>query len=168
MYRPHKTPPDQLARARLNWRAKMAAMTPDEQAAHKAKAAAYAREWRAKTAGTPEGEARRARQRESYRQPEKMARIKATARNSRLLKTYGISEARYQEMVAEQDGKCHLCGSVPGRRGKLAIDHCHRTGRVRRLLCDGCNTAIAGFERLAEKCGIERALAYVKDARRDG
>jgi hypothetical protein len=49
-------------------------------------------------------------------------------------------------MIIQQDGKCGICGCAlgSGRFTKLCIDHNHKTGTVRGLLCDGCNTGI-GF-----------------------
>lgn len=37
-----------------------------------------------------------------------------------------------------QDGACAMCSARPER---LLVDHCHRTGLVRGLLCTSCNTA---------------------------
>lgn len=50
-------------------------------------------------------------------------------------------------MVEAQDGMCALCGKPEsvkrnGRVVRLAVDHCHETGRVRGLLCFGCNVSI--------------------------
>lgn len=61
---------------------------------------------------------------------------------------YGITEAEYQGMLAEQDGKCYVCQRKPGVR-RLAVDHDHaieeRKGKrasVRGLLCRACNEYI--------------------------
>ena len=57
---------------------------------------------------------------------------------------YGMTADQYREMLALQDGCCAICRRKPtGRR--LAVDHEHRTGRVRGLLCDACNRAIGQF-----------------------
>lgn len=57
---------------------------------------------------------------------------------------YGLSREQYDGMISEQAGKCLLCKLPPGRDGKksLSVDHCHKTGKVRGLLCGMCNTAI--------------------------
>ena len=62
-------------------------------------------------------------------------------------RTYGITAEDYYNMLADQDGKCSICESeeVNNSRissGKLFIDHCHDTGKVRGLLCSKCNHAI--------------------------
>ena len=54
---------------------------------------------------------------------------------------YGVTVAQYDRMLAEQGGRCAICGNGPGAKG-LAVEHCHTTGRVRALLCGPCNSAI--------------------------
>lgn len=70
-------------------------------------------------------------------------------RDAYLQKEYGITLARYEEMLVEQRGACAICGRTEdgihprtGRPRRLAVDHCHDTGRVRGLLCLACNAAI--------------------------
>lgn len=59
------------------------------------------------------------------------------------MKDLGLSMEDYQAMLAEQEGKCAICGEVEsGRFSRLAIDHDHATGEVRGLLCGRCNKAI--------------------------
>lgn len=54
----------------------------------------------------------------------------------------------YDAMLQAQNGVCRICKRperVKSRNGsimRLAIDHCHVTGAVRGLLCNGCNTAL--------------------------
>jgi len=57
-------------------------------------------------------------------------------RNRRL----GIVERDYLEMFRKQNGKCAICGvSHLELRKRLCIDHDHKTGKVRGLLCLKCN-----------------------------
>jgi Recombination endonuclease VII len=44
----------------------------------------------------------------------------------------------YDRLLAEQGGVCAICGATPKTR-RLHIDHDHKTGRVRGLLCHRCN-----------------------------
>jgi hypothetical protein len=44
-------------------------------------------------------------------------------------------------MVADQGGKCAICGNGNGA-SQLALDHDHKTGKARQLLCHRCNTAL--------------------------
>ena len=59
---------------------------------------------------------------------------------------FGIGREDYERMLAEQDGKCAICGTdqpYPNKRIKnFAVDHDHRTGKIRALLCSTCNTGI--------------------------
>ena len=60
-------------------------------------------------------------------------------------KTYGLAPGQYAEMLAAQGGRCAICRRVPRKR-KLAVDHDHRTGRVRALLCYLCNKYLGQWE----------------------
>jgi len=70
--------------------------------------------------------------------PEK---TKETARKVKLKKKYGISVEEYNKMLEEQEGRCFLCEKTHSRR-MLNVDHCHTSGKIRRLLCDRCNMAM--------------------------
>lgn len=60
---------------------------------------------------------------------------------------YGATPEDYDRMLAEQGGVCAICkGSHHLRRGRFSIDHCHTTGKIRALLCDGCNLGIGNME----------------------
>jgi recombination endonuclease VII len=60
----------------------------------------------------------------------------------RLRQVYGISKDEYETMVARQGGVCGICKRPPVE--PLLVDHCHATGKVRKLLCRKCNTVL-GF-----------------------
>ena len=47
----------------------------------------------------------------------------------------------YDRLIAAQRGVCAICGAPPKTR-RLHIDHDHRTGKVRGLLCQRCNRAL--------------------------
>lgn len=49
-----------------------------------------------------------------------------------------ISDEEYARRLAAQDGRCLICGRPPQTR-RLHVDHDHKTGQVRGLLCYGCN-----------------------------
>lgn len=61
-------------------------------------------------------------------------------RNNILKLRYGISAEEYQSLLEKQEGKCVLCKEI----ATLQVDHDHKTGKVRGLLCQKCNVAI-GF-----------------------
>jgi len=62
---------------------------------------------------------------------------------------YGITSEEYYKMLESQNGTCKVCPQTVGYGGKkLAIDHCHKTGKVRGLLCTKCNAALGVVEQL--------------------
>lgn len=64
-------------------------------------------------------------------------------RDSILRSRYGITAKQYDDMFEKQQGCCAICTThATHLRKKLHIDHCHRTGKVRGLLCIKCNMAI--------------------------
>lgn len=52
---------------------------------------------------------------------------------------YGLSDGEYDRLYAQQGGVCAICRRAKGIARRLAVDHNHRTGRVRGLLCGPCN-----------------------------
>ena len=72
---------------------------------------------------------------------------------------FGISVEDYEAKIAGQDGRCAICGDQPSRR--LAVDHCHKSGTIRGLLCTACNTALGSFK--DDTARMERAILYLKN-----
>ena len=80
---------------------------------------------------------------------------------SRLLWTcYRLSEAQYNKILEYQGGVCAGCLEPPHGR-HLAVDHEHRSGRIRGLLCWHCNRCIGIARDMAE--ALSRLGAYLKD-----
>jgi len=81
---------------------------------------------------------------------------------------YGITQEHYQEMFLAQNGKCAVCKQpetdLDTRTQKIAnlhIDHDHKTGKVRALLCRGCNTAYGQLNEDPDR--IRMLLKYAED-----
>lgn len=72
-------------------------------------------------------------------------------------KNYGMTKEQFDEMLIGQNGMCLICGShmdIPN------IDHDHKTGVIRGLLCHGCNTGLGLFK---ENVGnLEKAIEYLR------
>jgi hypothetical protein len=76
------------------------------------------------------------------------------------VKRYGISFAEYETLLKLQGHVCAICKSPErAKNGRLAVDHCHATGRVRGLLCRKCNTGIAFFHDKPEV--LASAVSYL-------
>lgn len=82
--------------------------------------------------------------------------------NYNLKKNYGISLEDFTEMMKKQDGKCAICGingdDLPKR---LAVDHCHKTGKIRGLLCSSCNQGLGKFKDQPEL--LKNGAKYVQE-----
>lgn len=72
---------------------------------------------------------------------------------SRLVR-YGLTQESYDGLLSRQNDHCALCP-----KKIQAIDHCHSTGRVRGLLCVGCNVAL---NRVENKEWIRKAQTYLE------
>jgi hypothetical protein len=78
-----------------------------------------------------------------------------------LKKRFGLSLEQYDQMLKDQDLKCAICNKhqeILTRR--MAVDHCHKTGRLRALLCNSCNRGIGLFADDANL--VEKAASYLK------
>lgn len=75
---------------------------------------------------------------------------------------YGISLEEYQKMLINQDGKCAICDRIDsGKKGNKAfcVDHCHKTGKVRGLLCMPCNRSLGQFK--DDSSVLRKAADYI-------
>lgn len=56
---------------------------------------------------------------------------------------YGLTKDAHKQLLISQNNTCKICKKTEEQEGKrLAIDHCHRTLKVRGLLCENCNRAL--------------------------
>lgn len=62
------------------------------------------------------------------------------------LQKYNMTPEDYTAMLKEQFGGCAICKRHPQEKRRLAVDHCHTTGRVRGLLCAPCNVSLGAFD----------------------
>lgn len=72
----------------------------------------------------------------------------------------GMTAEVFADMLSTQRGKCAICGGTNASERALSIDHDHRTGSIRGLLCSNCNVGL-GFFRDAPEL-LEKAIGYLK------
>lgn len=77
-----------------------------------------------------------------------------------LERTYRLSSEQYDWLVKEQNGVCYLC-QKPSKNRRLSVDHSHKSGKVRALLCNKCNLFIGHIENNLDL--VSSALEYLKE-----
>jgi hypothetical protein len=80
-------------------------------------------------------------------------------KNSHLIKTYGITLQEYKRLLSKQEGVCAIC-KCRDKHTKLVVDHDHKTGEIRGLLCNSCNRAIGYFG--DDVVRIKNSISYLK------
>jgi RNA polymerase-binding transcription factor DksA len=94
---------------------------------------------------------------------ERMSRVRfrnlAQIKASRLKREYNLSVQDYQRMFKEQAGVCAICGQEI-KESDCHIDHDHKTGRVRGLLCGNCNKGLGMFR--DDSSVLLNAIDYLK------
>jgi hypothetical protein len=79
------------------------------------------------------------------------------ARESHLRKCYGLTLESYNDMLAYQGGACACCGN--GSHIPMHIDHNHKTGKVRGILCHHCNLMLGNAQ---DDCArLAAGIAYL-------
>ena len=92
-------------------------------------------------------------------------------RGAKLLRDYGITLNRYEQLLGEQGGACRICGKANRNGDRLSVDHDHACcpGRkscgacVRGLLCHACNQGLGKF--VDSPLLLRAAAAYLESAR---
>lgn len=82
-----------------------------------------------------------------------------------LRESFGISMEEFNAMHEAQDGKCAICGSSDagtrhGKKKALAVDHCHKSGKIRGLLCEPCNQGIGKLK--DDPSTLRKAVDYIE------
>lgn len=94
------------------------------------KAAAYKR-WREKN-----------KEKHAQRNREWYQKNPGKVQDNVLKQKFGITKEIYDSMLSEQNGVCAICEKTCKSGRRLAVDHCHSTGKVRGLLCIKCNNTL--------------------------
>lgn len=87
--------------------------------------------------------------------------------NAYLRRKYGITREQYDKILNIQGGLCAICGGFPvghtkkGKAVRFDVDHCHRTGIVRGLLCHPCNVMLGQSKDRIDV--LEKAARYLRE-----
>lgn len=67
------------------------------------------------------------------------------------------SHLHRDDMLIDQDGKCYLCEKPISFPHNARVDHCHKTGATRKIICGGCNIRMGGID---DDEWLVKAIAY--------
>ena len=73
----------------------------------------------------------------------------------RLKYSYNLTPETLEQMKVDQNFQCKICDRVK----RLAVDHCHTTGKVRGLLCFHCNSLLGHIENSVKMGRIKEYLS---------
>lgn len=79
--------------------------------------------------------------------------------NKNLQNRYGITFEQKQSMIASQNGKCAICETELDLGKHTCVDHCHSTGKIRKILCRPCNILIGHSKENIEV--LKNAIQYL-------
>ena len=83
-----------------------------------------------------------------------------------LKRDYNLSIEDYRTMLESQDYVCAICGLSCRTQQNLVVDHDHKTGQVRGLLCRGCNSMLGYI--MDDVTTLKNAIAYLEKHRPKG
>lgn len=79
---------------------------------------------------------------------------------AKLKAMFGITLEQYESYAINQKHCCAICGTAQSeQRRKMAVDHCHATGKVRGLLCHNCNVGLGNFKDSPQI--LTKAISYI-------
>lgn len=85
-----------------------------------------------------------------------------TQRKNHLRRKFGLTEEEYVTLLIQQDHRCAICGVHQDDHYKLlSVDHDHKTGLTRGLLCQNCNGGIGQLQDSAEL--LRKAADYLEE-----
>lgn len=95
---------------------------------------------------------------------ERRLRYKGKMRDTYLKRNYGITLIEYNLLLKKQDYKCAICGSKDPKgfsKENLSVDHNHKTGKVRGLLCQPCNMFLGLIK--DDKNILSKTIKYLEE-----
>lgn len=92
--------------------------------------------------------------------PDYRKRKNAISAKSNFKKRYGITLEEKENMLEAQDYRCAIC-STDTPQGDWQTDHCHRTGKVRGIVCISCNMFLGKVE--TNPIQLQQILRYIEE-----
>lgn len=96
---------------------------------------------------------------EKMKNPEYREKRRKRSLNDKYLYKFGITYEDKLRMIERQDGKCAICKNAIGAVEKCYLDHDHKTGKARGILCAKCNTGLSYIE---IEGFVNRCLTYLE------
>jgi hypothetical protein len=88
---------------------------------------------------------------------------KQLRRERKIVKKYGLTKEQWNLLFSEQGHCCGICSRPDsGSKYGWATDHCHLTGKVRGILCHGCNLALGAFRDSVS--ALKSAIRYLRSS----
>jgi hypothetical protein len=92
---------------------------------------------------------------------ERKEKMRAYGKDYHLKVNYNMTREEHVKLLVSQNHKCAICGidEKEAVKQKLFVDHCHTTGKVRELLCHGCNAGLGLMKESIQT--LTKAIAYL-------
>lgn len=110
--------------------------------------------------------AERARNRRYRQCPKKSEELRQKFFEKNLKVSYNLTLSDYEQILEDQNNSCAVCGLSNDEYFKkhnqqLCVDHCHKTGKVRGLLCRVCNSGLGKLGDTSD--GVYKGYTYLKN-----
>ncbi len=89
-------------------------------------------------------------------------KVLLSKRTTRIKQRYGVTKEQYDQFVLNNPYNCGICGSTnwKTKKNEPVVDHCHKTGIMRGLLCGPCNSGLGMFQ--DNILIVESAIKYLE------
>ena len=86
--------------------------------------------------------------------------VKIRQREKQLNKRFGLTNVEYEEIWKYQGFCCYICRKGNKNNKRFPVDHCHKTGKIRGILCNRCNQALGLLKDSIDS--LKRAIEYLE------
>jgi len=89
---------------------------------------------------------------------------KLVKKRAKLRYNFNMSIEEFKNLKIRQGYKCKVCNKSFSNSKQTHIDHCHKTGKIRGVLCSSCNTFIGKLEKRIENNLLKTIFEYINHA----